>query len=54
MTRKHVERSPTQTAESCSYDPDSFAQLFAIEDRHFWFGARNKRWLHWPARWRPV
>jgi SAM-dependent methyltransferase len=42
MTRKHLARSPTQTAESCSYDPDSFAQLFAVEDRHFWFRARNK------------
>jgi SAM-dependent methyltransferase len=42
MTRKHVEQSLTQTAESCSYDPDSFAQLFAAEDRHFWFRARNK------------
>jgi len=41
MTRKHIERSLTQTAESCSYDPDSFAQLFAAENRHFWFRARN-------------
>ena len=23
------------------YDPDHFAALFAVEDRHFWFGARN-------------
>jgi SAM-dependent methyltransferase len=23
------------------YDPEHFAALFAIEDRHFWFGARN-------------
>jgi len=27
--------------ESCGYDPDSFAQLYAAEDRHFWFRARN-------------
>lgn len=24
-----------------TYDPDFFAPLFAIEDRHFWFRARN-------------
>lgn len=24
------------------YDPGYFAQLFAIEDRHFWFRARNR------------
>jgi SAM-dependent methyltransferase len=23
------------------YDPEYFAALFAVEDRHFWFGARN-------------
>lgn len=23
------------------YDPGHFAALFAVEDRHFWFGARN-------------
>jgi len=27
---------------SPGYDPDHFAALFAVEDRHFWFGARNK------------
>jgi SAM-dependent methyltransferase len=26
---------------SAGYDPDHFAALFAVEDRHFWFGARN-------------
>jgi SAM-dependent methyltransferase len=26
---------------SPGYDPDHFAALFAVEDRHFWFGARN-------------
>lgn len=26
----------------CSYDPAFFARLFAIEDRHFWFRARNR------------
>lgn len=24
------------------YDPDHFAAVFAAEDRHFWFGARNR------------
>ena len=27
---------------SSSYDPDYFAPLFAAEDRHFWFRARNR------------
>jgi SAM-dependent methyltransferase len=27
---------------SGSYDPDSFAPLFGVEDRHFWFRARNE------------
>jgi SAM-dependent methyltransferase len=26
---------------SPGYDPDHFAALFAVEDRHFWFGART-------------
>jgi SAM-dependent methyltransferase len=26
---------------SPGYDPDHFAALFAVEDRHFWFEARN-------------
>jgi SAM-dependent methyltransferase len=26
---------------SATYDPDYFAPLFAVEDRHFWFRARN-------------
>jgi len=26
---------------SSGYDPDFFAALYAVEDRHFWFGARN-------------
>lgn len=26
---------------SSGYDPDHFAALFAVEDRHFWFAARN-------------
>jgi SAM-dependent methyltransferase len=26
---------------SPGYDPDHFAAVFAVEDRHFWFGARN-------------
>jgi len=42
MTRKHVERSPMQTAERHSHVPDSFGQLFFAEDRHFWFRSRNK------------
>jgi SAM-dependent methyltransferase len=28
--------------DPASYDPDYFAPLFAIEDRHFWFRARNE------------
>jgi SAM-dependent methyltransferase len=26
---------------AAGYDPDHFAALFAVEDRHFWFSARN-------------
>src|SRR5690349_10563409 len=29
-------------ADHSSYEPAYFAQLFAIEDRHFWFRARNR------------
>lgn len=28
--------------EVATYDPDYFAHLFAVEDRHFWFRARNR------------
>ena len=31
-----------KTVPQQSYDPDSFASLFDVEDRHFWFRARNK------------
>jgi len=36
--------TPTQVAESdaASYDPDLYASLVAVEDRHFWFRARNR------------
>jgi SAM-dependent methyltransferase len=32
----------SQSATPESYDPAYFAPLFAIEDQHFWFRARNK------------
>lgn len=32
---------PAPHAASESYDPDYFAPLFAVEDRHFWFQGRN-------------
>jgi SAM-dependent methyltransferase len=28
--------------EPSTYDPDYFVHLFAVEDRHFWFRARNR------------
>ena len=33
---------PSKSATHGSYDPSYFAPLFAIEDRHFWFRARNR------------
>jgi len=33
---------PGKATQGRSYDPDLFAPLFAIEDRHFWFRARNR------------
>lgn len=35
-------RLPSKLSASRSYDPTYFALLFAIEDRHFWFRARNE------------
>jgi SAM-dependent methyltransferase len=32
---------PKEPVPGESYDPDYFAPLFAIEDRHFWFQGRN-------------
>jgi SAM-dependent methyltransferase len=32
----------TMTQPETSYDPEFFEPLFAIEDRHFWFQARNR------------
>ena len=32
----------SKSATHGSYDPSYFAPLFAIEDRHFWFRARNR------------
>jgi SAM-dependent methyltransferase len=32
--------SPAATHQS--YDPEAFSHLFAVEDRHFWFQARNR------------
>jgi SAM-dependent methyltransferase len=43
-----VQESPTlqpplvETESSGGYDPDFFQQLARIEDRHFWFQARNR------------
>ena len=31
-----------ESPESRNYDPNSFAPLFDVEDRHFWFRARNQ------------
>jgi SAM-dependent methyltransferase len=36
-----LDPSSPASASSLRYDPDYFARLFAIEDRHFWFRARN-------------
>jgi SAM-dependent methyltransferase len=33
---------PSTPTASTSYDPDYFAPLFAVEDRHFWFRTRNR------------
>ena len=33
--------APPPSTEHASYDPLYFDRLFAIEDRHFWFRARN-------------
>ena len=33
---------PSSSAAHRSYDPVYFAHLFAIEDQHFWFRARNR------------
>jgi SAM-dependent methyltransferase len=32
----------SQAPGSATYDPARFAPLFAVEDRHFWFRARNR------------
>src|SRR4030095_3337719 len=32
----------SEAVEHESYDPAYFARLFSIEDRHFWFRARNR------------
>lgn len=34
--------SPSRPVVNRSYDPAYFAHLFAVEDRHFWFRARNQ------------
>ena len=34
--------SEAPEAATASYDPAFFARLFTIEDRHFWFRARNR------------
>jgi SAM-dependent methyltransferase len=39
-----MSRTPAggRTPPTDTYDPTFFTQLFAIEDRHFWFQARNR------------
>jgi len=37
-----AEPSAPETTGAGTYDPAYFARLFAIEDRHFWFCARNR------------
>lgn len=37
-----VSEGQADTAIAASYDPHFFAPLFAVEDRHFWFRARNR------------
>jgi SAM-dependent methyltransferase len=39
---RDVETTATKAAQHDSYDPAYFARLFDIEDRHFWFHARNR------------
>ncbi|HYN88796.1 MAG TPA: class I SAM-dependent methyltransferase, partial [Ardenticatenaceae bacterium] len=34
--------APARPAPAAPYDPQHFAPLFAIEDRHFWFRSRNR------------
>ena len=34
--------SPLESVKHESYDPNWFSALFAIEDQHFWFRARNQ------------
>jgi SAM-dependent methyltransferase len=35
------QQTPVQTTASGGYDPSFFEQLARVEDRHFWFRARN-------------
>ena len=42
MVCKPAYRSDASLGKRTSYDPDYFARLFAIEDRHFWFKTRNR------------
>lgn len=37
-----VQSPSTHPTPHASYDPVFFKSLFAIEDKHFWFGARNQ------------
>jgi SAM-dependent methyltransferase len=37
-----VTELPSRSSANGGYDPSYFARLFAIEDRHFWFRARNR------------
>jgi ubiquinone/menaquinone biosynthesis C-methylase UbiE len=37
-----LDKSLSHRAHPSGFDPDYFARLFAIEDRHFWFRSRNR------------
>jgi 2-polyprenyl-3-methyl-5-hydroxy-6-metoxy-1,4-benzoquinol methylase len=39
---KKFSTTSAETNKAVSYDPSYFTPLFAIEDRHFWFRARNR------------
>lgn len=41
MEHRRLIEHPSRPVAYRSYDPARFARLFAVEDRHFWFRARN-------------
>src|SRR5690349_11902313 len=42
MRNSAVSAPEKPSAIPSSYDPDLFRTLFTVEDRHFWFRARNR------------